>query len=85
MLYDLGARYITTTHTCDDVFATAASTVVAGGKDVGLTEFGLENVKEINRLGMMIDLSHVSHQAMCDILEGLFSNQVIRAGIDRVT
>ncbi|KAL1845507.1 hypothetical protein Plec18167_008562 [Paecilomyces lecythidis] len=69
MFYDLGARYITTTHNCDNVFATAASTVAAGGEDVGLTEFGLEYVKEMNRLGMMIDLSHVSHQTMRDILD----------------
>ncbi|KAL2854052.1 putative dipeptidase [Aspergillus pseudodeflectus] len=69
MFYELGARYITTTHNCDNVFATAASTVAAGGEDVGLTPFGREYVAEMNRLGMMIDLSHVSHQTMRDILD----------------
>ncbi|CZR59500.1 related to Putative dipeptidase NECHADRAFT_87110 [Phialocephala subalpina] len=67
-MYDLGARYITTTHNCDNAFATAASTVAAGGEDKGLTPFGHEYVKEMNRLGMMIDLSHVSHQTMRDVL-----------------
>ena len=66
--FDLGARYITTTHNCDNAFATAASTVAAGGEDHGLTTFGEEYVKEMNRLGMMIDLSHTSHQTMRDVL-----------------
>jgi membrane dipeptidase len=68
-LYDLGVRYITTTHNCDNVFGTAASTVSAGGPDRGLTEFGVEYVREMNRLGMMIDLSHVSHETMRDTLK----------------
>lgn len=67
-MYDLGARYITTTHNCDNAFGTAASTVAAGGEDKGLSPFGHEYVAEMNRLGMMIDLSHVSHQTMRDVL-----------------
>ncbi|PMD38578.1 hypothetical protein L207DRAFT_568196 [Hyaloscypha variabilis F] len=67
-MYDLGARYMTTTHNCDNAFGTAASTVAAGGEDHGLTRFGHEYVAEMNRLGMMIDLSHVSHQTMRDIM-----------------
>ncbi|TVY92880.1 putative dipeptidase [Lachnellula willkommii] len=67
-MYDLGARYITTTHNCDNAFGTAASTVAAGGEDRGLSPFGHEYVAEMNRLGMMIDLSHVSHQTMRDVL-----------------
>lgn len=67
-MYDLGARYITTTHNCDNVFGTAASTVSAGGEDKGLTPFGEEYVSEMNRLGMMLDLSHVSHETMRDTL-----------------
>lgn len=62
--YDLGVRYITTTHNCDNAFATSA----VGRKDRGLLPFGHEYVKEMNRLGMMIDLSHVSHQTMRDVL-----------------
>ncbi|GAM41910.1 hypothetical protein TCE0_042r15407 [Talaromyces pinophilus] len=66
--YDLGVRYITTTHNCDNAWATSASTVAAGGEDEGLTVFGAAYVREMNRLGMMLDLSHVSHQTMRDVL-----------------
>lgn len=68
--YDLGVRYITTTHNCDNAWATSASTVAAKGpeSDRGLTRFGAAYVKEMNRLGMMLDLSHVSHQTMRDVL-----------------
>ncbi|ROV97368.1 hypothetical protein VMCG_06861 [Cytospora schulzeri] len=68
-LYYLGVRYITVTHNCDNSYATAASTVTKGGKDGGLTKFGVAAIKEMNRLGMMVDLSHVSHQTMRDILD----------------
>lgn len=66
--YHLGVRYITTTHNCDNAWATSASTVAAGGSDEGLTAFGAAYVREMNRLGMMLDLSHVSHQTMRDVL-----------------
>lgn len=68
-LYDLGVRYITVTHNCDNPYATAASTVTETGKDGGLTEFGAAAIREMNRLGMMVDLSHVSHQTMRDVLD----------------
>lgn len=67
-MFNLGARYITLTHNCDNSFATSASTVAAGGPDDGLQKLGFEAVKEMNRLGMMVDLSHVSHQTMRDVL-----------------
>lgn len=69
-MYDLGARYMTLTHNCDNAFATAASTVAADAKghDGGLTTLGRKAVGEMNRLGMMVDLSHVSHQTMRDVL-----------------
>ncbi|KAK6954065.1 hypothetical protein Daesc_004027 [Daldinia eschscholtzii] len=66
--YDLGVRYITTTHNCDNAWATSASTVARGNPDKGLTSLGAAYVREMNRLGMMIDLSHVSHQTMRDVL-----------------
>ncbi|KAI2781639.1 membrane dipeptidase-domain-containing protein [Daldinia loculata] len=66
--YDLGVRYITTTHNCDNAWATSASTVARGDPDKGLTSLGAAYVREMNRLGMMIDLSHVSHQTMRDVL-----------------
>ncbi|KAK2746946.1 hypothetical protein FQN57_002518 [Myotisia sp. PD_48] len=67
--YDLGARYMTITHNCDNAFATAASSVIAGKPDHGLTDYGRELIKEMNRLGMLVDLSHVSHDTMRDILK----------------
>ncbi|KAM0335232.1 hypothetical protein ACHAQA_000275 [Verticillium albo-atrum] len=67
-MYNLGARYITLTHNCDNAFGTSASTVAAGGADAGLFKLGYEAVKEMNRLGMMVDLSHVSHQTMRDVI-----------------
>ncbi|KAL7629559.1 hypothetical protein AAE478_001080 [Parahypoxylon ruwenzoriense] len=66
--YYLGVRYITTTHNCDNAWATSASTVARGNPDNGLTPLGAAYVREMNRLGMMIDLSHVSHQTMRDVL-----------------
>ncbi|RSL91673.1 putative dipeptidase [Fusarium oligoseptatum] len=67
-MFNLGARYITLTHNCDNAFGTSASTVAAGGSDQGLFKLGYDAVKEMNRLGMMVDLSHVSHQTMRDVL-----------------
>nr|AJD23162.1 dipeptidase 1 [Onygena corvina] len=64
-----GARYMTITHNCDNAWATAASTVRAGKPDLGMTSFGPELIKEMNRLGMLVDLSHVSHQTMRDVLK----------------
>ncbi|GKT70260.1 microsomal dipeptidase [Colletotrichum tofieldiae] len=66
--YELGARYITTTHNCDNAWATSASSVAVGKPDHGLTTFGAAYVREMNRLGMLLDLSHVSHQTMRDVL-----------------
>ncbi|CUM45363.1 uncharacterized protein AC631_00478 [Debaryomyces fabryi] len=67
--YELGVRYITLTHNCDNPFATAASSVVAGLPDKGLSDFGRSCIQEMNRIGMMVDLSHVSYKTMLDVLE----------------
>ncbi|TAQ86574.1 hypothetical protein B7494_g5099 [Chlorociboria aeruginascens] len=56
--YELGIRYNTFTQNCGNPFATTASTVTAMGRDGGLTDMGAAAVKEMNRLGMMVDLSH---------------------------
>ena len=61
MFYRLGARYLTLTHTSNTDWADAA-----GDEAVhhGLTPFGEEVVREMNRLGMMVDLSHVTDDTM---------------------
>jgi membrane dipeptidase len=63
--YDLGARYMTLTHTDTTDWADAAGSTVRHG---GLAPFGEEVVREMNRLGMMVDISHVSDDAMRDAL-----------------
>lgn len=67
--FELGVRYITLTHNCDNPFATAASSVSGGLPDNGLSDYGRQCVREMNRLGMMVDLSHVSVKTMRDALE----------------
>ena len=64
--YDLGARYMTLTHNVTLDWADAALDSARHG---GLTEFGKEVVREMNRLGMLVDLSHVSPGVMSDALD----------------
>jgi membrane dipeptidase len=66
MLYDLGARYMTLTHWINVPWADAAT---AAPEHDGLTPFGELVVKEMNRLGMLVDLSHVSAGVMHDVLD----------------
>ena len=69
LLFETGARYVTLTHNCDNVFGTSwVSVDQTTGSDAGLTKFGQFFVQEMNRLGMMIDLSHVSPGTMRDVL-----------------
>jgi membrane dipeptidase len=60
-MYDAGARYMTLTHTSNTPWADSATDTPAHH---GLTPFGIEVVKEMNRLGMLVDLSHVSPETM---------------------
>ena len=69
MLYELGVRYITITHNENNAFATCATHVTRGGKDLGLTKLGVAGIREMNRIGMMVDLSHVSVKTMEDTLD----------------
>ncbi len=59
--YDLGARYMTLTHAVNTAWADSATDVPAHH---GLTPFGKEVVREMNRIGMLVDLSHVSADTM---------------------
>jgi membrane dipeptidase len=60
-LYRLGARYMTLTHTDTLDWADSATDTARHG---GLTEFGEAVVREMNRLGMLVDISHVSADTM---------------------
>ena len=64
--YAAGARYMTLTHSLNTSWADSATDTPAHG---GLTDFGKDVVREMNRLGMLVDLSHVSEDTMHDALD----------------
>ena len=64
--YELGARYLTLTHSANIAWADSATDTPAAH---GLTPFGREVVREMNRLGMLVDLSHVSPDVMRQALD----------------
>jgi len=64
--YELGARYMTLTHSDNTDWADSATD---DPEHNGLTEFGREVIREMNRLGMLVDLSHVSFDTMHDALD----------------
>ncbi len=65
-MYDLGARYMTLTH--GKTLSWADSATDAPRHD-GLNQFGMDVVREMNRIGMLVDLSHVSEATMHDALD----------------
>lgn len=82
----LGVRYMTLTHNATTEWADAASDYPRNG---GLSEFGEEVVREMNRLGIFVDLSHVSPATMEDALRVsaapvIFSHSSARALVDHV-
>lgn len=60
--YSLGVRYMTLTHTADTDWAGSSGST----KNIGLTDFGKQVVLEMNRLGMIVDISHVSDKTFYD-------------------
>jgi membrane dipeptidase len=83
-MYDAGARYMTLTHTANTHWADSATDAPAHH---GLTPFGEEVVREMNRLGMLVDLSHVSPDTMKAALAVseapvIFSHSSARALVD---
>ena len=83
-MYDAGARYMTLTHTLNTGWADSATDTPVHH---GLTPFGAEVVREMNRLGMLVDLSHVSPETMKAALAVteapvMFSHSSARALVD---
>jgi len=66
--YDLGVRYITLCHTSNNDICDS-STDPKGAEHNGLSAFGEQVVAEMNRLGIMVDVSHVSDDTVLDVLE----------------
>jgi membrane dipeptidase len=64
--YRLGVRYMTLTHNNTNNWADACCDA---GKHKGLSDFGKEVVREMNRIGMLVDISHVSDETMSDVLD----------------
>jgi len=66
MLYRLGVRYLTLTHNANLPWADSATDEPAAG---GLTDFGRQVVAEMQRLGMLVDLSHTAPATMRDVFD----------------
>nr|WP_319400674.1 dipeptidase [uncultured Carboxylicivirga sp.] len=66
--YDKGVRYITLSHTSNNDICDS-STDSKGAEHNGLSNFGVEVVNEMNRLGMLVDVSHISDKSFFDVMK----------------
>lgn len=83
--YDLGVRYMTLTHNTHTDWADSALQIPP--KHDGLTDLGREVVREMNRIGMLVDLAHTSEKTMLDAIATsqapvIFSHAAARALCD---
>ncbi|XP_069188861.1 dipeptidase 1-like [Procambarus clarkii] len=86
-LYDLGVRYVTLTHKCHTPWAECSEHGRSPPNTRGLTPYGKEIIREMNRLGLMVDVSHSSSRTTRDVLAAsrapvLFSHSGVRALCD---
>ena len=77
LYHSLNVKYATLTHNCHNAFADAALVTGPSGQTIaapplhgGVSKRGEIVVKEMNRLGMLVDLSHISKDTMLDVLGG---------------
>ncbi|KAG0645298.1 dipeptidase [Hyphodiscus hymeniophilus] len=76
LYHSLGVRYATLTHNCHNIYADAALAEGSDGVEKakplhgGVTDIGKDLIKEMNRIGMIVDISHVSVDTMRDVLGG---------------
>ncbi|KAK8720714.1 hypothetical protein OTU49_013145, partial [Cherax quadricarinatus] len=83
-LYDLGVRYVTLTHKCHTPWAECSEPGSHPPNTRGLTPYGKEMIWEMNRVGMLVDLSHASSKTARDVLSTsrapvIFSHSATRA------
>ncbi|XP_071527138.1 dipeptidase 1-like isoform X2 [Panulirus ornatus] len=86
-VYDLGVRYVTLTHKCHTPWAECSETGPQPSNYHGLTPYGQELVREMNRVGLMVDVSHASPSTARDVLRAsrapvIFSHSAARALCD---
>ncbi|GAB1373239.1 hypothetical protein MASR1M46_01190 [Bacteroidales bacterium] len=67
LFYDMGVRYMTLTHTGNNNICDSCATKEKRWN--GLSPFGIEVVNEMNRLGMLVDVSHISDESFRDVIK----------------